>query len=94
MYLGPVSDHRPFSPSKAGYAAQDDALYAGSLAENIAFFDPEIEMDRVDNPQAQKWKMVGMDLDTGKSHGANAAKSGGGFSYSTDGNTYRFEPAP
>ncbi len=27
--------------------AQDDALYAGSLAENIAFFDPEIDMERV-----------------------------------------------
>jgi ATP-binding cassette subfamily B protein RaxB len=26
---------------------QDDALYAGSLAENIAFFDPEIDMERV-----------------------------------------------
>ncbi len=30
-----------------GSVAQDDALYAGSLAENIAFFDPEIDMQRV-----------------------------------------------
>jgi len=30
-----------------GYVAQDDALYAGSLAENIAFFDPEIDMSQV-----------------------------------------------
>jgi ATP-binding cassette subfamily B protein RaxB len=27
--------------------AQDDLLFAGSLAENIAFFDPEIDMARV-----------------------------------------------
>jgi ATP-binding cassette subfamily B protein RaxB len=27
--------------------AQDDLLYAGSLAENIAFFDPAIDMARV-----------------------------------------------
>jgi ATP-binding cassette subfamily B protein RaxB len=30
-----------------GSVAQDDQLYAGSLAENIAFFDPEIDMERV-----------------------------------------------
>jgi ATP-binding cassette subfamily B protein RaxB len=30
-----------------GSVAQDDQLYAGSLAENIAFFDPEIDMRRV-----------------------------------------------
>jgi ATP-binding cassette subfamily B protein RaxB len=30
-----------------GSVAQDDMLYAGSLAENIAFFDPEIDMERV-----------------------------------------------
>lgn len=30
-----------------GVVAQDDQLYAGSLAENIAFFDPEIDMERV-----------------------------------------------
>lgn len=32
---------------RIGSVAQDDALYAGSLADNIAFFDPEIDMDRV-----------------------------------------------
>ena len=30
-----------------GSVAQDDTLYAGSLADNIAFFDPEIDMERV-----------------------------------------------
>jgi len=30
-----------------GSVSQDDMLYAGTLAENIAFFDPEIDMDRV-----------------------------------------------
>jgi ATP-binding cassette, subfamily B, bacterial CvaB/MchF/RaxB len=30
-----------------GSVAQDDMLYAGTLAENIAFFDPDIDMDRV-----------------------------------------------
>jgi ATP-binding cassette, subfamily B, bacterial CvaB/MchF/RaxB len=30
-----------------GYVAQDDALYAGTMAENIAFFDPYAEMDDV-----------------------------------------------
>lgn len=30
-----------------GTVAQGDTLYAGGLAENIAFFDPEIDMDRV-----------------------------------------------
>jgi ATP-binding cassette subfamily B protein RaxB len=32
---------------RTGSVAQDDLLYAGSLAENIAFFDPEIDMVRV-----------------------------------------------
>jgi ATP-binding cassette subfamily B protein RaxB len=32
---------------RIGSVAQDDMLYAGSLAENIAFFDPEIDMERV-----------------------------------------------
>jgi ATP-binding cassette, subfamily B, bacterial CvaB/MchF/RaxB len=32
---------------RIGSVAQDDVLYAGSLAENIAFFDPEIDMERV-----------------------------------------------
>lgn len=30
-----------------GVVMQDDTLFAGSLAENIAFFDPEIDMQRV-----------------------------------------------
>jgi ATP-binding cassette subfamily B protein RaxB len=30
-----------------GSVSQDDSLYAGTLAENIAFFDPEIDMARV-----------------------------------------------
>lgn len=30
-----------------GSVAQDDMLYAGSIAENIAFFDPEIDIERV-----------------------------------------------
>jgi ATP-binding cassette subfamily B protein RaxB len=30
-----------------GYVAQDDMLYAGTLAENIAFFEPEIDMRKV-----------------------------------------------
>lgn len=30
-----------------GSVAQDDALFAGSLAENVAFFDAEIDMTRV-----------------------------------------------
>jgi ATP-binding cassette, subfamily B, bacterial CvaB/MchF/RaxB len=32
---------------QAGAVMQDDLLYAGSIAENIALFDPEIDMDRV-----------------------------------------------
>jgi len=32
---------------------QDDVLYAGSIAENIALFDPEIDMDRVRAAAAQ-----------------------------------------
>ncbi|WP_448662457.1 peptidase domain-containing ABC transporter [Sphingomonas sp. CJ20] len=31
-----------------GSIAQDDVLYAGTLAENIAFFDPEIDMLRIE----------------------------------------------
>jgi ATP-binding cassette subfamily B protein RaxB len=30
-----------------GVVTQDDQLFSGSLAENIAFFDPEMDMDRV-----------------------------------------------
>lgn len=32
---------------RIGSVTQDDCLYAGSLAENIAFFDPEIDMEKV-----------------------------------------------
>jgi len=32
---------------RIGSVAQDDQLFAGTLAENIAFFDPEIDMRRV-----------------------------------------------
>lgn len=32
---------------QVGAIMQDDLLYAGSIAENIALFDPEIDMDRV-----------------------------------------------
>lgn len=32
---------------QTGAVLQDDVLYAGSLAENIGLFDPEIDMDRV-----------------------------------------------
>lgn len=35
-----------------GSIAQDDDLFAGSLAENIAFFDPEIDMARVEEVAA------------------------------------------
>jgi|APAra7269097138_1048543.scaffolds.fasta_scaffold06807_2 ATP-binding cassette, subfamily B, bacterial CvaB/MchF/RaxB len=35
-----------------GSVAQDDELFAGSLAENIAFFDPEIDMARVEEVAA------------------------------------------
>lgn len=30
-----------------GSVAQDDSLYAGTLAENIAFFDSEVDMERI-----------------------------------------------
>ena len=47
-------DGRPLGPAalgawrrRTGSVAQDDLLFAGSLAENIAFFDPEIDMARV-----------------------------------------------
>jgi len=44
----PVSSYRKAKYRRAiGSVAQGDTLYAGSLAENIAFFDPEIDMDRV-----------------------------------------------
>jgi ATP-binding cassette, subfamily B, bacterial CvaB/MchF/RaxB len=45
-------DGRPLSAlgewrRQIGSVSQDDMLFAGTLAENIAFFDPEIDMDRV-----------------------------------------------
>jgi ATP-binding cassette, subfamily B, bacterial CvaB/MchF/RaxB len=49
-----LADGRPLasmSPEswrrRIGSVSQDDALFAGTLAENIAFFDPEIDMARV-----------------------------------------------
>jgi len=36
-----------------GAVMQDDLLYAGSIAENIALFDPEIDMERVRAVAAQ-----------------------------------------
>ncbi|MEA3000327.1 MAG: ATP-binding cassette, subfamily bacterial CvaB/MchF/RaxB [Sphingomonadales bacterium] len=32
---------------QVGYVAQDDVLYSGTLAQNISFFDPEIDAGRV-----------------------------------------------
>ncbi len=32
-----------------GSVAQDDTLFAGSLADNIAFFDPQLDMSRVED---------------------------------------------
>jgi len=44
-------DGRPLQAAewrrRIGSVSQDDSLYAGTLAENIAFFDPEIDMARV-----------------------------------------------
>ena len=44
----PISSYRKIKYRRCiGSVAQGDTLYAGSLAENIAFFDPEIDMERV-----------------------------------------------
>lgn len=44
----PISSYRKGKYRRfIGSVAQGDMLYAGSLAENIAFFDPEIDMARV-----------------------------------------------
>jgi len=44
----PISSYRKIKYRRCiGSVAQGDSLYAGSLAENIAFFDPEIDMERV-----------------------------------------------
>ncbi|MFN3275998.1 MAG: ATP-binding cassette domain-containing protein [Paracoccus sp. (in: a-proteobacteria)] len=47
-------DGRPASPDlwrawrgRIGVVAQDDQLLSGSIADNIAFFDPDMEMERV-----------------------------------------------
>ncbi|MDZ4376032.1 MAG: ATP-binding cassette domain-containing protein, partial [Phenylobacterium sp.] len=33
--------------ARAGFVAQDDRLLSGSLADNISFFDPRLDLDRV-----------------------------------------------
>lgn len=38
--------HKSFR-AQIGVVAQDDILYAGSIAENISFFDPEISIERI-----------------------------------------------
>jgi ABC-type bacteriocin/lantibiotic exporter with double-glycine peptidase domain len=44
----PISSYRKGKYRRCiGSVAQGDMLYAGSLAENIAFFDPELDMVRV-----------------------------------------------
>ena len=44
----PISSYRKGKYRRCiGSVAQGDMLYAGSLAENVAFFDPEIDMARV-----------------------------------------------
>ncbi|MEP3423015.1 MAG: peptidase domain-containing ABC transporter [Erythrobacter sp.] len=44
----PISSYRKAKYRRCiGSVAQGDMLYAGSLAENIAFFDPEIDMGRI-----------------------------------------------
>lgn len=44
----PISSYRKAKYRRCiGSVAQGDMLYAGSLAENIAFFDPQIDMERV-----------------------------------------------
>jgi len=44
----PISSYRKVKYRRAiGSVAQGVMLHAGSLAENIAFFDPEIDMERV-----------------------------------------------
>jgi ATP-binding cassette subfamily B protein RaxB len=38
--------HHP-ARRKVGFVAQDDQLLSGSIADNIAFFDPELNMSKV-----------------------------------------------
>ena len=50
----PISSYRKSKYRRSiGSVAQGDTLYAGSLAENISFFDPEIDMERVRKVAAQ-----------------------------------------
>lgn len=56
MRLGerPISSYCKIHYRRAiGSVAQGDTLYAASLAENIVFFDPEIDMERVRAVAAQ-----------------------------------------
>ena len=39
-----IRDSSDSRPNQISSVSQDDSLYAGTLAENIAFFDPEIDM--------------------------------------------------
>jgi ATP-binding cassette subfamily B protein RaxB len=44
----PIEDvHRQVWRERFGTVMQDDTLLAGSISENIAFFDPRIDMDKV-----------------------------------------------
>ena len=43
----PLASFGPAWRREIGSVTQDDQLFAGTLAENIAFFDPEIDMARV-----------------------------------------------
>ncbi len=44
----PIDDvHRQVWRERFGVVMQDDTLLAGSISENIAFFDPRIDMDKV-----------------------------------------------
>lgn len=60
-------DDQPASPEvwrawrdRVGLVAQDDRLMSGSIAENIAFFDPDIDMARVE--AAAKTALVDDDI--------------------------------
>lgn len=47
--------------TQLGFVSQDDRLLAGSIAENIAFFDPELDMAQVHAVA----RMVGLDREIG-----------------------------
>ena len=58
----PIDSYRKGKYRRAiGSVAQGDSLYAGSLAENIAFFDPDIDMKRVREAALQAH--VGAEID-------------------------------